>query len=181
MDDARSHRRRQVGDGGDAKPSADSKAAHLTKGTNMLRRTLAALSLAALMPFVAIAPVMAAGTPTVTQPDELTWGPAPGLPPGAQIAVLYGDPSKDGPFAIRLKFPAGYVIPTHSHPTDELITFLSGNARMAFGENAAETDAKAMSPGAFMDLPGGAWHSLWIDTETVVELHSTGPFATHLH
>ena len=122
-----------------------------------------------------------AAEPTVTQPDALVWAPAPGLPPGAEIAVLYGDPSKTGPFAIRLKFPAGYQIATHSHPTDELITFLSGRSRMAFGEAAKESDAAPMEPGAFMDLPAGAWHSLWIDSETVVELHSTGPFDTHLH
>jgi quercetin dioxygenase-like cupin family protein len=147
----------------------------------MLRNSLAAIAIAVLVPFTLVSAPMAAGEPTALQADALTWGPAPGLPPGAQIAVLYGDPSKEGPFVIRLKFPAGYQIPTHSHPTDEIITIVSGTARMAFGENAVEADAKAAGPGAFMVLPAGAWHSLWIDTETVVELHSTGPFDTHLH
>ena len=127
------------------------------------------------------AALAAGGTPQLTAPDALTWGPAPGLPPGAQIAVLYGDPSRPGPFAIRLKFPAGYQVATHSHPTDELITFISGKARMAFGEGAKEDAAKPVAPEAFMALPAGAWHSLWVDSETVVELHSTGPFETHLH
>jgi quercetin dioxygenase-like cupin family protein len=82
---------------------------------------------------------------------------------------------------MRLKFPAGYEIPTHSHPTDELITVVSGKARMALGENATASDAEPLTPGTFMLLPAGAWHSLWIDDETVVELHSTGPFDTHRH
>ena len=61
---------------------------------------------------------------TVIQPDSLTWAPAQGLPPGAEVAVLFGNPGKIGPFAVRFKFPAGYEIPTHSHPTDEVLTVL---------------------------------------------------------
>ncbi|MEO8758693.1 MAG: cupin domain-containing protein [Devosia sp.] len=116
----------------------------------------------------------------VTAAADLDWQPAQGLPPGASVAVLYGDPSKPGPFALRFKFPAGYTIPTHSHPTDELITFMSGKARMAFGEESSEGNADLVTPDAFMVLPAGAWHALWIDTETIVELHSAGPFATTL-
>ncbi len=50
--------------------------------------------------------------------DGLTWGPAPPvLPKGAKIAVLSGDPSKDGLYVLRLKMPANYKIPAHNHPT----------------------------------------------------------------
>ena len=56
---------------------------------------------------------------------EAKWGPAPPmLPPGAQIAVLSGDPTKPVAYAVRLKFPANYVIPAHSHPTDENVVGL---------------------------------------------------------
>lgn len=122
----------------------------------------------------------ATGTPNIVQPGSLAWMPAAGLPPGAQVAVLYGDPSKEGLFAVRFKFPAGYEIPTHSHPTNEFITVISGNGRMAFGENAKASDAQPLPAGAFMSLPAGAWHHLWIDTETILELHSTGPFEVHV-
>jgi quercetin dioxygenase-like cupin family protein len=117
----------------------------------------------------------------IVQPEALTWVPAQGLPAGAEIAVLYGDPSKEGPFAVRFKFPAGYLIATHSHPTDEFLTVLSGKARMAFGEDAAEAKAQPLGPGSFTNLPAGAWHRLWIDADTVIELHSTGPFGMKLH
>jgi len=48
-------------------------------------------------------------------PDQITWGPAPpSLPPGAQLAVLEGDPSKAGvPFTMRVKLPDGYRVPPH--------------------------------------------------------------------
>jgi quercetin dioxygenase-like cupin family protein len=126
-------------------------------------------------------PAQAAGSPKIIQPDALTWAPAQGLPPGAQIAVLYGNPSKKGPFAVRFKFPSGYEVATHSHPTDELLTVISGKARMAFGEKADEAHAQPLPAGAFMILPAGAWHRLWTDAETVIELHSTGPFSVKLH
>ena len=123
----------------------------------------------------------AAGKAAIVQAEAVKWAPAQGLPPGAQVAVLYGDPSKPGPFAVRFKFPTGYEVPTHSHPTDEFITVLSGKGRMAFGENAGATTAEPLLAGAFMSLPAGAWHHLWIDAETVLELHSTGPFEVKLH
>ena len=51
--------------------------------------------------------------------NQIIWGPAPPIfPPGAQFAVLQGDPSKAGEiFTIRLRFPNGYVLPPHTHPT----------------------------------------------------------------
>jgi quercetin dioxygenase-like cupin family protein len=147
----------------------------------MLRLALAAAALA--LPLSAGLDAFAADAmPMMTEAAKLAWAPAEGLPPGAQVAVLYGDPSKAGPFALRFKFPAGYQIPTHSHPTDELLTVLSGKARMSFGEDASEKTADSMTQDSFMVLPAGHWHALWIDSETIIELHSTGPFAiTLLH
>ena len=37
-------------------------------------------------------------------PNQLKWGPAPpGLPPGAQLAVLSGNPGAAGPFVPRFQ------------------------------------------------------------------------------
>ena len=48
----------------------------------------------------------------------LKWGPAPSVfPKGAQVAVLSGDPFKDGPYVLRMKMPKGYKFPAHNHPT----------------------------------------------------------------
>jgi len=148
----------------------------------MSRSALISSAFAAIL-FVGY-PALAAETaskPGIVQAEAFQWMPAQGLPPGAQLTVLYGDPSKAAPFAIRLKFPAGYEVPTHSHPTDEFITVISGKARVSFGENADVATAEPFPVGAFMSLPGGSWHRLWVDAETVVELHSTGPFEVHLH
>src|SRR5262245_35458440 len=66
---------------------------------------------------------------------EAVWGPAPPmLPPGAQIAVLAGDPTKPGAYSVRLKFPANYAIPAHSHPTDENVVVVSGAVTFGMGD-----------------------------------------------
>ena len=81
-------------------------------------------ALVALSPFAASAD----DAHVVVGPDKLSWGPAPpSVPKGAQVAVLSGDPGKSGLYALRLKVPAGYKVPAHTHPTDENITVLSGS------------------------------------------------------
>ena len=53
----------------------------------------------------------------IVTPDMVTWSPAPpGLPPGAQVAVLEGDPGKPGAFTMRAKFPSGSSIPQRARP-----------------------------------------------------------------
>ena len=148
-----------------------------------MRRTLFILPVIAwsLAPACSALAAETGASANIIAPEALIWMPAAGLPPGAEVAVLYGDPAKPGPFALRFKFPAGYSIPTHSHPTDELLTIVSGKARMSFGEMADEASAKPLTEGSFMSLPAGAWHRLWIDADTVIELHSTGPFGVTPH
>jgi hypothetical protein len=53
--------------------------------------------------------------------DQIKWGPAPSfVQPGAQIAVLEGDPSaSSGDFTIRFKMPNGYKVAPHWHPKRE--------------------------------------------------------------
>src|SRR2546429_2883939 len=67
--------------------------------------------------------------------DEVKWGPAPpNIPAGAQIAVLAGDPSSEGPYVVRLKMPANYKVPAHYHPKDEIATVISGDFHVGMGD-----------------------------------------------
>jgi quercetin dioxygenase-like cupin family protein len=112
----------------------------------------------------------------VIQPGALVWAPFAELPAGTDIAVLYGDPSKAEAYAVRLKFPKGYEVANHSHPTDESITVISGKLFMAFGKNnPGRAGSTALVSGSFMMLPAGSFHHLWAEADTVVEIHSTGP------
>ena len=114
---------------------------------------------------------------TMITPNDLKWGPAPpGLPSGAQIAVLSGDPSKAEPFTIRLKAPDGYKIMPHWHPTDENVTVLEGTFVMGVGEKFDESAAHAMPVGSFVRMPKGKRHYAMAKGEAVVQVHALGPF-----
>src|SRR3982751_3329393 len=67
--------------------------------------------------------------------SDLKWEPAPpSLPPGAEAAVGDGDPTKAAPFDMRARFPAGYRVAPHFHPTDENLTVLSGSFAVGMGD-----------------------------------------------
>ncbi len=96
---------------------------------------------------------------TIVAPQEIKWGPAPAaLPPGAEAAVLFGDPSKEGLFALRLKLPEGYSIPPHTHPVDEVVTVISGTFHLGMGETADQSKAQPLPAGSFFALPPGEAH-----------------------
>ena len=60
----------------------------------------------------ATAPAAAMDQHTIVPPQEIKWGPAPAvLPPGAEAAVLFGDPGKEGLFALRLRDAGGLQRP----------------------------------------------------------------------
>ena len=80
-------------------------------------------------------------------------GPAPGLPPDWQVAVLMGDPAKAGPYVERVKLPPNAVIPPHTHPDNENITVLSGSFGIGEGEAADKAKGRVLSAGSFYYLP----------------------------
>jgi quercetin dioxygenase-like cupin family protein len=113
----------------------------------------------------------------IVTPADIQWGDAPaGLPPGAKLAVLDGDPNKPGSFTVRLKTPAGYKIPPHTHPTAERVTGISGTARIGMGEKFDETTAREIAPGSFVVLPADMAHFASMADETIVQIQSEGPF-----
>jgi hypothetical protein len=67
-----------------------------------IRRTTLLLSVFVLVvPFsFAIVSAQAAESANIIQSEALTWAPAQGFPPGAQIAMLYGDPQR----MVRLRY-----------------------------------------------------------------------------
>jgi quercetin dioxygenase-like cupin family protein len=127
------------------------------------------------------AAVVAAGTMDehrIVSPQEIKWGPAPAsIPAGAEAVVLYGDPTKEGLFALRLKMPAGYHIPPHTHPKPEIVTVVSGTFRLGMGEMANKDKGKALPAGSFFALAPGMAHYAFADEDTVIQLNSTGPWA----
>ena len=101
------------------------------------------------------------------------------MPPGAQAAVLEGDPSKAGPFTMRIKAPDGaqYRAPLH-HPADEHVTVLQGALMMGMGEKVDMTAAREMTADLSGLTPAGVRHFAAMKGETILQLHGTGPWAS---
>jgi quercetin dioxygenase-like cupin family protein len=115
---------------------------------------------------------------SIFTPDELKWQDGPkSLPAGAKITVLEGDPTKEGPFVMRLKLPDGYSIPAHTHPKTERLTVLSGTFNIAMGENLDKKSGRKMPAGTFGFWAAGMKHFVWAEGETVVQLHGMGPWS----
>jgi hypothetical protein len=114
----------------------------------------------------------------VVRPDAIKWGPAPpALPPGSQLAVLVGDPSKAGvPYAFRAKLPDGYKVPPHWHPSDENVTVLQGTLLVGKGDKLDPSKMQEMPAGSFMRMPKTMRHFAMAKGETIIQLHGVGPF-----
>ena len=127
----------------------------------------------------AVLPAGAADAPHgMYTPDTMKWGdPPPFVPKGAKVAVLYGDPAKDGLFVIRVKLPANYRVPAHSHPTDEIVTVLSGTLLVGMGDKLAPASAKPFPAGSLVVAPAKANHFVLTKQPTVIEVTAMGPLA----
>lgn len=114
--------------------------------------------------------------PLVT-PDTIKWGdPPPVLSPGAQLAVISGNPAGAGPYVIRLKMPDGYKIMPHWHPTQENVTVLSGEFHIGMGDKFDEAGMQALPAGSFAAALAHQHHYAVAKGETIVQVHGTGPF-----
>lgn len=109
-------------------------------------------------------------------PDAVKWGPGPAAyAPGAQMAVISGDPSKDGFYVVRLKVPAGFKIAPHVHPNEENVTVLSGSFNIGNGEKADQSKGTSLKAGGYSRVAKGMPHYAWFTEETVLQLHGQGP------
>lgn len=67
----------------------------------------------------------------VTTAEAIQWKT---LRPGAEMAVISGDPDQEGSsFVLRLRYKDKARVPPHWHPKDEHITVLTGTFRLGMG------------------------------------------------
>jgi len=144
-----------------------------------MKKIVSTMTAAAILSGASLAKIAAQSHSHVIQAvQEAQWGPAPPmLPPGAQIAVLSGDPTKSVPYTVRLKFPANYVIPAHSHPTDENVVVVSGAVTFGMGQAVARGAAsnKTLSVGGYFLAPSQMNHFAYTTQESTIVLYGQGP------
>jgi quercetin dioxygenase-like cupin family protein len=144
----------------------------------MKRTLIATIGVAAAIILGSAANSETETTKALVSPSDIKWGPAPAsLPAGAEAALLYGDPTKEGVFALRIRIPKDYQIPPHTHPKAEVVTILSGKFNVGMGPKADRTSTQSLGAGAFMAMPPQVAHYVFSDEETVLQITSDGPWA----
>lgn len=110
--------------------------------------------------------------PTLLRPTDIAWQPAPPvLEPGAQAAILAGNPGQPGPVTLRVRVPDKYRIAAHRHPVDEQVTVLAGTLCLTIGDQTT-----CLGPGGFALIPAHAPHSVTISGATEYQIHVVGQF-----
>ena len=120
---------------------------------------------------------LAQGTvPVALTADQMKWNSQGGLAlPGLEQVSLVGDPSKPGPYTIRLKFPAGYKLAPHTHPDSREVTILSGTWYTGYGEQADPALLKALPAGSFYTEPANFPHFVQVGDPVVIQVSGVGP------
>jgi hypothetical protein len=141
---------------------------------NQMKFMLVVVLLCAVLLAASPAPVE-----NVFTPDKIPYGPVPAfVPPGAQLAVLEGDPTAStGDFTIRLKMPDGYRIAPHWHPKRENVTIVSGTFKVGMGDTFDEAKMGSFGAGSFAYMDPSMHHYAMASGETVVQVHGMSPLA----
>ena len=103
---------------------------------------------------------------------EMKWAQVGLALKGMSQANLVGNPAKPGPYTIRLRFPAGYKLPPHSHPDAREVTILSGTWYTGYGEKFDPATLKELPAGSFYTEPANLPH--FVETRTAVEIQVSG-------
>ncbi len=134
-------------------------------------------AIAIALPTAAAAADMAMPMANATQSDDVKWGPAPPmLPPGAQMAVMTGNPMAPGFVSIRARLPAGYTIAPHTHPTDEHVTVLSGDMSFGMGDTMDPASEKSLQAGGYFVAGAKMHHYATTKAGAVIQVDMEGPF-----
>ena len=110
-------------------------------------------------------------------PEQIKYGPPPPfVAPGAQLAVLEGDPTAStGDYTIRLKMPNGYKIAPHWHPKRENVTVITGDFKVGMGDQWDEAKMMTFPAGSFAYLDPDMHHYAMASGEVVVQVHGMSP------
>ena len=107
----------------------------------------------------------------------LEWGPPPAsLPPGAEMAVVKGDPREPGAFTVRFRLRDGFAVPPHWHPVDEHVRVIRGQYGHGFGDVADTTTMRWLRAGQSAVLPARSHHYTRARGDTETEVSGIGPF-----
>lgn len=98
---------------------------------------------------------------------------------GIRTTILYGDPTKAGPYTIALRAPPNVRIAAHSHRDDRTAVVVAGLWRFGYGRKADESLVKILPPGSFYSEPASVAHFAMAGPEgATVYISGQGPTST---
>lgn len=90
--------------------------------------------------------------------------------------VVYGDPSKPGPFVVRIRELPGTIVPPHTHDFDEHITVVEGTWYFAIGAEYDPAKLRKLPTGSYVFIPTGTPMFGYAPDGATVQVHGNGPF-----
>lgn len=113
---------------------------------------------------------------TVIEPEQIQWKDAG---KGVKFAVISGDPSKPGPYVIRVVFPPGVMSAPHYHREDRYVTVMQGTWMAGTDDSWDPKATQALKMGSYMQHPAGAVHYDGGGKEgATVQIMGIGPSST---
>ena len=92
-----------------------------------------------------------------TKPEDIKW--VKNAAGTQETAVLFGDPTKEGPYVIRLRWLPGNMSQPHSHPHDRFFVVISGTWYLGSG-STFEPREDRRGEGGHLCLPQGRRNAL---------------------
>ncbi len=143
--------------------------------SHIIRKMLFGSTLA--VSFATAASVGHAEDAMVVAPDAMAWSAVPPmLPKGAEMAVISGNPMAEGDYVLRLRLPADYLFPPHTHSKMENVTVISGALSFGHGETVDKAAGGTLPAGGYVSIPAEMPHFAWVDEDTEIQIHGAGPF-----
>ena len=140
----------------------------------------AALALLGTWNLTNAAPDIQSSAMTVVDADNIEWKDYPGLP-GVKVAVLFGDPKKEGVYVVRAKFAPHTMSRPHWHPEARYVTVISGTWWAAEGDSYDPDLTVPLKAGSFaVHTPREVHYDGAKDEEVVVQIIGVGPSGTNV-
>ncbi len=107
--------------------------------------------------------------------EGLKWERNMATPWGMRTVMLYGDPTKPGPYVFRAKMPSGYKLPPHRHADARTVTVLKGVYWSGVGEQYDAMKMHEFEPGAYYITEAEVPHYAWARQEVIIQEMGMGP------
>ena len=113
----------------------------------------------------------------IVAPDQVKWVKSPSGT--SESALLFGDPSKPGPYVMRVKWLPGNMSRPHTHSTDRFFVVISGTWWVGSGTKFDPDSTVPVKPGSYVIHHAGQPHYDGAKgEETVIQVWGEGPLTT---